>query len=165
MLESIVRPYPAKTSGIPIRFEYEMNTGEFTYEWANPDPAAEPMSSKPSVSSPPRTGHPMLTARETEIFIPSSLTHGRKVVVQGLTVKDSYTYDESRQTLFVLAHDSSPGKTHKVVVSLRPSLKPAFHINDVWSDFGWQICAALALVIGLITFWPITVGHRNSSGP
>jgi hypothetical protein len=45
ILHSIVRPYPAKTAGIPLRFEYEMATGVFVYEWTSPDtslPASTP---------------------------------------------------------------------------------------------------------------------------
>ncbi|KAG9226681.1 hypothetical protein CCMSSC00406_0006094 [Pleurotus cornucopiae] len=36
ILDSIVRPYPAKTCGIPVRFEYDLPTGKFTYEWVVP---------------------------------------------------------------------------------------------------------------------------------
>jgi hypothetical protein len=153
MLQSIVRPYPAKTSGIPIRFHYEMTTGEFSYEWANPDPTETSSSGNSTVSKAPRSGHPILTARETEIFLPSSLTRDRKVVVQGLTAEDSYLHDESRQTLFVLVHDSSPGKIHNIGVSLQPPLKPAFEVNDFRGDFGPQIFAGFALAFGLIAFW------------
>lgn len=153
MLQSIVRPYPAKTSGIPICFHYEMTTGEFRYEWVNPDPMESPPIGKPTVSRPPHSGHPMLTARETEIFLPSALTHDREVVVQGLSIKDSYVYDESRQTLFVLTHDSTPGKTHHIRVSLEPPLKPAFEVNDFRGDFGPRIFAGFAFIFGLIAFW------------
>jgi len=152
ILQSVVRPYPAKTSGIPISFEYEMTTGQFIHEWINPDPTEAPLRSKPAVSEPPQSG-PVLTARETEIFLPSYLTHDRKVVVEGLGVGDSYVHDESRQTLFVLTHDSSPGKRHNVKVSLQPPLKPAFDLNDFRGDFGAQIFAGFALVFGLAAFW------------
>ncbi|KAG8793614.1 hypothetical protein FRC17_008418, partial [Serendipita sp. 399] len=36
ILDSVVRPYPAKVAGIPLRFDYEVNRGEFTFEWAKP---------------------------------------------------------------------------------------------------------------------------------
>ena len=152
ILQSIVRPYPAKTSGIPIRFEYEMTTGEFTYEWANPDLIDIPTSSKYTVSEPPRSGHPILVARETEIFLPSLLAHDRKVVVRGLSVKDSYIYDEPRQTLFVIANDSSPGKKYKITVSFQPPSKPAFELNDFRGDFGSRILAGFGLALGIV-FW------------
>ncbi|EKM57334.1 glycoside hydrolase family 5 protein [Phanerochaete carnosa HHB-10118-sp] len=32
ILRSVVRPYLAKTAGIPLRFDYEVNTGEFTFK-------------------------------------------------------------------------------------------------------------------------------------
>jgi hypothetical protein len=152
MLESIVRPYPAKTAGIPIRFEYEMTTGEFTYEWVNHDSTETPSDGDPTVSGPPRSGLPPLTAKETEIFLPSLLTRDREVVVRGLADGDDHVYDESRQTLFVLARDSSPGKTHKVTVTLQPPLKPAFYLNDFRGDFGPRIFAGFACLFGLILF-------------
>jgi len=129
-----------------------MTTGEFTYEWANPDPIDIPTSSKYTVSEPPRSGHPIIAARETEIFLPSLLTHDRKVVVRGLSVKDSYIYDESRQTLFVIAHDSSPGKIHKITVFFRPPSKPAFELSDFRGDFGSRILVGFGLALGIV-FW------------
>ena len=32
ILRAVVRPYPAKTAGIPLRFTYEINTSEFEFE-------------------------------------------------------------------------------------------------------------------------------------
>ena len=130
-----------------------MTTGEFTYEWANPDPTEKPTNSNPTVSIPPRSDGPTLTARETEIFLPSSLARDRKVVVRGLTARDSHVYDESRQTLFVLTHDSNPGELHKITVSLLPPLKLAFELNDFRGEFGPRILAGFGLACGLITFW------------
>src|ERR1700689_3636037 len=95
-------------------------------EWANPDPTETPAS---AVSTPPPSGHPTLTARETEIFIPSSLARD--------------IYDESRQTLFVLTDNfSNLGEIHKITMYLLPPLKPAFDLNDFSGDFGIQIFAA-----------------------
>jgi hypothetical protein len=153
ILKSIVRPYAAKTAGIPIRFKYEMNTGEFTYQWVNPDISDSPSNGNPSISQPPRSRNSPITARETEIFLPSLLTRDRKVVVHGLGPKDTYLHDENRQTLFVLTHDSSPGKNHVITVSLHPPLKPTFELNDFRGDFGPQIFAGCGLVFGLIAFW------------
>ena len=152
ILGSVVRPYPAKTSGIPIRLEYEMTMGEFTsYEWANPDPTETPAS---AVSTPPRSGHPTVTARETEIFIPSSLAGDRQILIRGLTVRNSHIYDESRQTLFVLTDNfSNLGEIHKITMSLLPPLKPAFDLNDFAGNFGIQIFAAFGLVLSLIAIW------------
>ena len=154
ILPSIVRPYPAKTAGIPLRFEYEMTTGSFVYEWANPDAgAADVPSVSASISEPPRNGHPKITALETEIFLPSLITHGRKVVVHGLDANDSHVYDQSRQTLFIVARDSKPGKTHTIEVSLSPPLTPTFEVNDFWSDFGPRVLALLGVLFGVSAYW------------
>ncbi|KAF8885813.1 glycoside hydrolase family 5 protein [Infundibulicybe gibba] len=146
ILPSIVRPYPAKTAGIPLRFEYEMNTGSFVFEWANPEPGK-------ATAHPPLSGHPPLTARETEIFVPSLITHGRKVMVDGLGPLDQYHYDKSRQTLFIVAHDTAPGATHKIGVFLNPPLDPAFGLNDFWGDFGPRVISFFVLVIGVLVWW------------
>ena len=45
ILRAVVRPYAAKTAGIPLRCEYEINTGEFTYEWAVPHASSSSSSS------------------------------------------------------------------------------------------------------------------------
>jgi hypothetical protein len=115
ILDAVVRPYAAKTAGVPLKFEYEMATGSFGYSWAVPlsgmaSGAGEENTavhqqahaSEPSVQSPPLTGLPPLLARETEIFVPAQLAQGRKLIVEGLKDGDTYTYDVSRQTLFIL---------------------------------------------------------------
>ena len=125
ILDAVVRPYAAKTAGIPLKFEYEMATGTFSYSWAVPpstllstssggEEAASTSTLVPQPSSngndlelvsvlvPPLTGHPPLMARETEIFVPAQLARGRRLIVEGLREGDSYTYDVGRQTLFVL---------------------------------------------------------------
>lgn len=152
ILESIVRPYAAKTAGIPLRFDYEMTTGEFTYEWVNPDQSGSPTNGNASVSGPPLTGHPPLSARETEIFMPSALTCDRKIVVKGLGSEDSYLHDETRQSLFVLTQNTKPGTRHKITVSLQPPLRPAFEVNSFVGDYGPRIFAGLVVLFGVIAF-------------
>jgi hypothetical protein len=154
-----VRPYPAKTAGIPLRFEYEMTTGAFLFEWGVPAqeqkgavPSASDMG-KPTVSSPPLAGHPALSATETEIYVPSFLTKGRKVIVRGLGPEDRYVYDERRQTLFVVPRDNAPGTRHRIEVSLNPPLVPAFEINDFWSDFGARVVALLVVLVGIVVYY------------
>lgn len=131
ILPSVVRPYPAKTAGIPSKFDYEMNTGEFTFEWTLTEES---------------------TSRETEIYIPSLIYHGRKLVVEGLAPDDKYAYDESRQTLFVVHSDSSPRKTREINVSVRPPLRGYFHVNTFWGDFGELILSGLVVFIGMFLF-------------
>ena len=123
ILDAVVRPYAAKTAGIPLKFEYEMATGTFSYSWAarpSTSPSEEQAAStstllarqpssnvnetgSPSVHVPPSlTDHAPLLARETEIFVPAQLARGRRLIVEGLREGDTYSYDAARQTLFVL---------------------------------------------------------------
>ncbi|KIJ64803.1 glycoside hydrolase family 5 protein [Hydnomerulius pinastri MD-312] len=130
ILPSVVRPYPAKTAGIPVKFEYEMNGAQFTFEW---------MASAPHGDA----------VRETEIYLPSLITHGRKLVVEGLPSEDKYLYDESRQTLFIVQGDAASGKSRKITVSVWPPLRPHFNVNTFWGDFGELILSGLAVFIGI----------------
>ncbi|KAJ7614127.1 glycoside hydrolase [Roridomyces roridus] len=154
ILRAVVRPYPAKVAGIPLKFEYEMTTGAFSFEWAVPTATSSSgSSSTPRTSTPPLTGHPELTATETEIYLPSSLTLGRKVIVRGLNGDDRYLYDPDRQTLFVVAVSPEPGKKYRIEVELQPPLKPVFEVNDFWGDFGAMIWSFLVLVLGVVAFF------------
>lgn len=153
ILRSIVRPYPAKTAGIPLKFQYEINTGEFTFEWAIPDEKSElPEKGKPLVSNPPRAGHPTLTSNVTEIYLPWLLAQGTKVAVRGLGPGDEHRYEPSQQTLLIITGDNTPGKVHKITVSLSPRPRSVFPVNDIWSDFGGQLSAAGVLVFALIAY-------------
>ncbi|KIM41720.1 glycoside hydrolase family 5 protein [Hebeloma cylindrosporum] len=161
ILSSVVRPYPAKTAGIPLRFEYEMNTGTFTYEWANPIPgdanAKSPSTTKTNerkISKPPLTLHRPLLTRETEIFIPSQLTHGRNLIVKGLAQGDKYLYDERRQTLFVVTQDVvEPGRVHSISVSVDPAPRASFFVNDLWTDFGGHFMSVGMLFFAVLAYW------------
>ncbi|EKM57344.1 glycoside hydrolase family 5 protein [Phanerochaete carnosa HHB-10118-sp] len=153
ILRSVVRPYPSKAAGIPLRFEYEVNTGEFTFEWAVPGPSNAPSEQpavRPSVHRPPLAGHPPLTSHVTEIFVPSFLALGGAVVMQGLAEGGSYEYDEARQTLYVRAPaDAASGTVHRIRVVLAPRLKAVFLVNDFWSDWGSTVAAVAAAVLAL----------------
>ncbi|PSS32123.1 hypothetical protein PHLCEN_2v2119 [Hermanssonia centrifuga] len=149
ILRSVVRPYPAKTAGIPLKFSYEVNTGDFSFKWVVPGAGS---GGGPSVSNPPRLDHPTLTSSTTEIFLPSFITHGGKVIVRGLHPDDKYHYDELRQTLFVVTKDNSPGKVHHIDVSLSPRLRTVFAVNDFWGDFGGQVAVGGTLLLALIAY-------------
>lgn len=155
ILRAIVRPYPAKTAGIPLRFSYETNTGEFTYEWTVP--GADDTRGSASVNDPPRTSHPALTSRTTEIFVPSFTAHGSKVIVNGLEDADEYHYDETCQTLFITTAKHVPGKVYRIEVSLSPRLRRVFEVNDFWSDWGHVVggagVALLAAYVLLLKMW------------
>ncbi|TFK32388.1 glycoside hydrolase [Crucibulum laeve] len=155
VLSSVVRPYPAKTAGIPLRFEYEMTTGTFKFEWANPAKKTETTTSlakSTSVSNPPLV-HPAITSFETEIFVPSQLAHSRKLVVDGLGRDDSYRYDEKRQTLFIVSRDVAPEKVHHVTVSFDSPPTPAFVVNDFWGDFGPRIFSLVVVLLAILAGW------------
>ncbi|KAG5635943.1 hypothetical protein H0H81_009592 [Sphagnurus paluster] len=153
ILPAVVRPYPAKTAGIPLRFEYEMTTGTFSFEWGNATPEGSGAALDATVAGVPRTGHPKVTTRETEIFVPSLLTVGRKLIVKGLEPGDTYIHDERRQTLFILTRDADPRTVHNITVSVHPPFRRLpFELNDFWSDFGPRIISLGVVVVGVIMF-------------
>ena len=150
ILPSVVRPYPAKTAGIPLKFEYEMTTGAFMFEWENPSQnelASDSGNDTKSISNPPRQWRHALTSHETEFFIPSQLTHSRKIVVEGAEDGDRYHYDERRQTMFFVTGNNTPNHRHRIVVSVHRPPTPAFVVNDFWSDFGDRVVSATAMIV------------------
>ena len=158
ILDAVVRPFPAKVAGIPLKFEYEMNTGEFTFEWCNADPKSTSGSNK--VSSPPLDRMVPLLAKETEIFVPSLITNERDIVVEGLEPSDSHHYDHTRQTLYIVTKDcETPGKRHRVTVTVRPELRARFEVNDFWMDHGVRVVSVGVVILALliVLIFPITV--------
>ncbi|KAI0293137.1 glycoside hydrolase family 5 protein [Multifurca ochricompacta] len=146
ILDAVVRPYPAKTAGIPLSFEYEMATGAFAYSWA------QRLTRGPSVHTPPLRGHPQLLARETEIFVPSQLTRGRRLIVNGLKAGDAYVYDEARQTLFILPSGQAVSVVHTVRVRFDPPLEGELP-NDFWGDFAGPIGAVSVVLLALVAYY------------
>ena len=168
-----MRPYAAKTAGVPLLFEYEMATGAFTYSWAvlpsgagctgtgEDDPEGE-LSRLPSVHAPPLTGHVPLLARETEIFVPARLARGRRLIVEGLSDDDAYTYDAARQTLFILpavqSSESVSGsggaraQTRTVRVRFDPPVGGE-QPNDLWSDFAGPVGAVSVALLALVAYY------------
>ncbi|CAA7263297.1 unnamed protein product [Cyclocybe aegerita] len=152
ILPSIVRPYAAKTAGVPLGVDYEMNTGIFTYEWANRSEDVSVPTTK-SVSNPPLALHTQLTSRQTEIFLPSQLTHSRKVIVRGLEKDDKWAYDESHQTLFITTQNATPGHKHTVTVAVYPPPRPIFFVNDFWIDFGGRVRSVVVILFAILVYW------------
>ncbi|KAF9255450.1 glycoside hydrolase family 5 protein [Marasmius fiardii PR-910] len=132
MLNVIVRPYPGKTAGIPGKFEYEVTTSRVIYEWND--------SSSSSIYLDD------LKAKETEIFIPSMLTQGRKLVVSGLGEEDRCVHDQERQTLFIVTKNKG---NHRVEISVTPPPRPMFFVNDFWSDWGGTVAAVGVVLVAL----------------
>ncbi len=175
ILDAVVRPYAAKTAGVPLRFEYETATGAFAYSWAVLPSGAGSMGTGdedlesevgrlPSVHAPPLTGHPPLLARETEIFVPAPLARGRRLIVEGLAGGDAYTYDAARQTLFILpaaqsSEDGSGGgstgpraQTRTVSVRFDPPIGGELP-NDFWSDFAGRVGAVSVVLLALVAYY------------
>ncbi|KIL62019.1 glycoside hydrolase family 5 protein [Amanita muscaria Koide BX008] len=138
ILDSVVRPYPAKTAGIPLKFEYEMTAGKFVFEWKILEDSKKAD----------------LRCRETEMFLPSRLAHGRRVLVSGLSPEEgSWTYDESRQTLFVVTRDTQPGRRFRIEVTISPPHKAPFRVNDFRTDFGGHLYASGILATSIAVCW------------
>ncbi|KAI0033601.1 glycoside hydrolase [Vararia minispora EC-137] len=153
ILESVVRPYAAKTAGIPLHAEYEMTTGRFKFSWAVPSSASNAIpSGGPRVDTPPRDSHVPLLARETEIFLPAQLTKGRKVIVRGLAPGDTWNHDEARQTLFILPKERIAGRVHSIDVSVEPPLD-LFTPNDLLSDFGICLWALGGILVAMLLYF------------
>jgi hypothetical protein len=179
ILDAVVRPYAAKTAGVPLKSKYEMATGTFSYSWAvlpQPLPLSTSEATSTSASmrqpssnvnnsgssnvhTPPLTGHPLLLARETEIFVPELLARGRRLIVEGLREGDTYTYDVRRQTLFVLPGTQTQMQlggeqgnvVHNVTVRFDPPLKGEIP-NDLWTDFAAPMTAVLVVLLALIVY-------------
>ncbi|KAH9934524.1 uncharacterized protein BXZ73DRAFT_100714 [Epithele typhae] len=137
ILRAVVRPYPAKTVGVPFKFEYEINTGTFTYEWAVPSSPSSPFapSTGPSVGIPPRTGLPTPTTNRTEIFVPATHSQDRTLLVCGLATTE-WAHDAMRQTLI-----------------LAPEPKDAFVLNDFWDDWGAHVVLVGAALMTILVMW------------
>ncbi|KAH9934532.1 glycoside hydrolase family 5 protein [Epithele typhae] len=153
ILRAVVRPYPAKTAGVPLKFEYEINTGTFTYEWAVPSSPSSPFapSAGPAVATPPRTGLPAPTTNRTEIFVPATLSEGRTLLVRGLASTE-WAHDAARQTLILApaAVRNTPGTVHRVTVLVSPEPKDTFVLNDFWDDWGTHVILAGAASVALV---------------
>lgn len=162
ILESVVRPYPAKVSGIPIMFEYDVNRGEFSFEWAKPYSTASMSTAiqqeKAEVSRPPLHGHPEITSRLTEFYIPQQLIKGKKYVValDGAAQGSKWWYDAGMQTLFVEQPDPATipdGAKYRLVFGLTPALKPKWPVRNHWQDFAFYYLSVLAVIASILTYF------------
>lgn len=136
ILRAIVRPYAAKVAGVPLKWAYELNTGQVEFEWQEPKGDD-------------------LRCRETEVFYPTMLlTGGRTVQVDGLAT-DTWRYDDNRQTLFIVPpviQSGAEGIKRRVVIRVDPPLEPLFTMTTHWHDFARWYAGAGALVLGILVF-------------
>lgn len=156
ILRAIVRPYPAKTAGVPTKFDYDLNSGSFTFEWTVPS-TDTPTSPHAASINPPVSGLTHnLTSTTTEVFFPSMLARGRKVIVQSnedCAGRYRHRYDEESQTLSIIPDEHASGTRHSVRVSLEPPLKPLFLMNNFWSDFGKLISILSCIFVAIVALW------------
>lgn len=153
LLHAVIRPYLAKVAGVPLRNDFELNTGRLEVEWANPLSSAETTS---LTARPPLTLASPLTARETEIFMPRYLTEGRKVIVEYASSVDAqaecdWRYDPNRQTLFVIPENTAPGGVHRLTVTLDPPLETRFPVDSsIWLDFAKWWIGLFSIIMALV---------------
>lgn len=156
ILRAIVRPYPAKTAGVPTKFDYDINSGSFTFDWTVP--LAQSSTSPPAASiNPPVSDlkHTLMSTT-TEVFFPSMLARGRRVNVQ--SSEDCaggylHHYDEESQTLSIIPDKNTSGTRHSIRVSLDPPLKPLFLMNNFWTDFGRLISVISCIFVAILALW------------
>jgi len=129
ILESVVRPYPAKVAGIPLQFNYEINTGTFALTWLNPIP--EPPRPRKSwqtgtVDEPPLRGHPPITSRRSEFFVPADWVKDEKedieVTLLGAAAGARWWYEKEVQTLYVETSEGVeklPGSAYRIAVRFK----------------------------------------------
>jgi hypothetical protein len=160
VLRSLVRPYPAKVAGIPTRVDYSVNTGAFTCSWKTPTSGSSVAGSgsekNPSVATPPLIGHPVITARETEIFMPHLLTKGRRLILKYVCNTDEqaecdWRHNSSLQTLYVVPEDSAPGSLHTLEITFDPPLEELFPSDSpIWREFSHIWIPVLIVFLSLL---------------
>ena len=153
ILRAVIRPYAAKTAGLPVKVIYEMNTGAFEYHWMDPLTSSTSGSSLTVYPPVELEAKSLEHKRDTEIYLPDMLTRGRQVLIHGLEQDDTYKYDREQQTLIIRAAVREAGKIHKVVVTLEPPLSGVFEVNSFWGDFGLWISSFLFVLFGTISYY------------
>lgn len=138
ILRAVVRPYPAKVAGVPLRWAYEVNTGQAEFEWYEP-------------------GGEELRCRETEVFYPAMLlAGGRTVQVDGLA-RETWRYDAKRQTLFIVPppppiNSGTVGIERRVVIRVNSPLEPLFVMTTHWQDFAKWYMGAGAIILAIVGY-------------
>ncbi|KAF8695014.1 Cellulase (glycosyl hydrolase family 5), partial [Rhizoctonia solani] len=137
LLSVLVRPYPAKISGYPIKFSYEPSNGSFEFVFKAFDPSR----------------NKSIRSRETEIYLPTELTSGRKLIIDSEGSNLEWSYDHERQTLFVV-HSGEGVRT------LRVSVDPPLNNRLIKPTPDWA--KFLTLWFGLwLSLFAITFATRH----
>ncbi|KAG8740377.1 hypothetical protein FRC10_004386 [Ceratobasidium sp. 414] len=124
LLPVIVRPYPAKVAGTPLSFSYEPRTGAFKFIYDTSASAD------------------LVRSKESEMFLPASLTQSRKLLVSAPGME--WTYDPARQTLFVVHKEAG---VHTLEVAFDPPLENQFVTKGMgFASVGWLL-ALLVLIL------------------
>ena len=143
VLESVVRPYPAKIAGIPLQFNYEINTGTFALTWV--DPIQEPPRPRKSwqtgtVDEPPLRGHPPITSRRSEFFVPADWVKNAEdmeVTLLGAAAGAKWWYEKEVQTLYIETLegvDKTRGSAYRISVKVKG--RPArWELRAWYEDF------------------------------
>ena len=161
ILESVVRPYPAKVAGIPLQFNYDINTGTFALTWA--EPIATPPRPRKSwqtgtVDEPPLRGHPPLTSRRTEFFVPADWVKDEKedleVTLLGAAVGAKWWYEKEVQTLYVETLEGVDDPRVPVYrISVRVKGRPhRWELNTWYGDFMRNPYLMVLLIALLMAF-------------
>ena len=158
-----LQPYAAKVAGIPLKWTYEVNTGEWEFEWVIPhtkeDAAKKPEASgAPTVTQPPHTTGLPLTSNTTEIFFPHYLSQDRELSItsSGPSIsKFTSEYNPSLQTIYIRQLNMTPGQRYRIKIRLEPGLKPVFELNDFWTDFAGYVYLVVGIVIGFVGWFVV----------
>ena len=163
MLESVVRPYPAKVAGIPLQFNYELNTGTFALSWTDPiqgPPRPRKSWQTGTVDEPPLCDHPPI---RTEFFVPADWVKDEKedleVSLLGAAVGAKWWYEKVVQTLYVEAFEVVDKPQVSVCrISVRVKGRPQrWELNTWYGDFvRSRYC--MVLLIALLMAFPTTRG-------
>lgn len=163
LLRTVVRPYAAKVAGIPLKWKYEVNTGECEFEWVVPyseDAAKNPkMQGSPTVGTPPLISNTPIASNTTEIFFPVYLSQDRAISVtssdSSASSKFASEYVPELQTLYIRQLDMTAGQRYHVKIRLEPGLKQVFELNDFWTDFIGYIYLLVGIVIGFVGWFVV----------
>ena len=172
MLESVVRPYPARVADIPLQFNYELNTGTFGLTWTDPiqgPPRPRKSWQTGTVGEPPPRGHPPITSRQTEFLVLADWVKDEKedpeVSLLGAAVGAKWWYEKEVQTLYVEAFEVVDKPQVSVYrISVRVKGRPQrWELNTWYGDFvrsPYCMVLLIALLVAFSTTRNIFAGSR-----